>query len=221
MLLAFDTSTRLTGIALYSEEFGLISECCWRSANQHTTELMPSVVRMLAQAGVPVASLQAVAVALGPGSFTGVRVALAAAKGLALARGLALLGVPTLDVVAYPHRYQPLPVVAVVPAGRGRVCWAVYARGADGWRATTAFALASIAALADTVEGPALFAGELSAADRAELAVRLGDRAQILPPALALRRPGHLAEMAWTRYLAGQRDDPASLTPIYLREPAS
>jgi tRNA threonylcarbamoyladenosine biosynthesis protein TsaB len=216
MLLALDTSTRLAGIALYSGERGLICECSWHSANQHTTELLPRVARMLAQAGVAAADLQAVAVALGPGSFTGVRVALAAAKGLSLANGLGLLGVPTLDVVAYPHSYQPLPVVALVQAGRSRVCWAVYGHGPAGWGAQTPFALVTIAALAEATPGPALFAGELSPADRATLAEKLGDRARLLPPALALRRSGHLAEIAWARYIAGQQDDPATLTPIYL-----
>jgi tRNA threonylcarbamoyladenosine biosynthesis protein TsaB len=216
MLLALDTSTRLAGIALYDGETGLISECCWHSVNRHTTELLPWVARMSQQAGVAAADLRAVAVALGPGSFTGVRVALAAAKGLALANDLTLLGVPTLDVVAYPHRYQPLPVIAVVQAGRSRVCWATYGHSPTGWGGRTPFRLASIVALAEVTETPTLFAGELSPADRLVLAERLGDRAWVLPPALALRRPGHLAEIAWARFAAGQRDDPASLTPIYL-----
>jgi hypothetical protein len=76
--------------------------------------------------------------------------------------------------------------------------------------------LVTIAALAEATPGPALFAGELSPADRAALAEKLGDRARLLPPALALRRSGHLAEIAWARYIAGQQDDPATLTPIYL-----
>ena len=110
MLLAIDTSTKLAGIALYDGARGLIAEYNWHSANRHTEELMPAVAQMMAQAGVTPRDLPAVAVALGPGSFTGLRVALAAAKGLALANGLTLLGVPTLDAVAYPHQAQPVPV---------------------------------------------------------------------------------------------------------------
>jgi tRNA threonylcarbamoyladenosine biosynthesis protein TsaB len=220
MLLALDTSTRLAGIALYNGTDGLIAEHSWHSANRHTAELMPRVAHMLAQAGVASTNLRAVAVALGPGSFTGLRVALAAAKGLALAGHLALLGVPTLDAVAYPHSRQPLPVIAVVQAGRGRVCWAPYAHGPAGWAAVAPYGLATIAALATPISRPTLIAGELAPADREQLAALTGGQAVLLPPALSTRRAGYLAEMAWRRFTAGERDDLASLSPIYLHEPS-
>ncbi|PKO21416.1 MAG: tRNA (adenosine(37)-N6)-threonylcarbamoyltransferase complex dimerization subunit type 1 TsaB [Chloroflexi bacterium HGW-Chloroflexi-1] len=225
MLLALDTSTRLAGIALYDGVRGLIAEQNWHSANRHTVELTPRVAQMLAQADATAADLCAVAVALGPGSFTGLRVALAVAKGLALANALTLLGVPTLDVVAYPHSRQPLPVIAVVPAGRGRVCWAPYALGPAGWSPQAPYGLTTVTALAESIDQPTLFAGELAAADWATLAERLGERlaerAYLLPPALSMRRAGYLAEIAWGRFAAGQADDLATLTPIYLHEPAA
>ncbi len=220
MLLALDTSTRLAGIALYDGERGLIGEYHWHSANQHTVELMPQVEQLFGQSGLTPGDLRAVAVALGPGSFTGLRVALAAAKGLALAGRLTLLGIPTLDVVAYPHGRQPLPVIALVQAGRGRVCWAPYAHGPAGWAAQAPYALASVADLAASIVHPVLFAGEMLPGTRVLLTERLGDKAGCLPPALSMRRAGYLAEMAWARFGAGEADDPVALTPIYLHEPA-
>jgi tRNA threonylcarbamoyladenosine biosynthesis protein TsaB len=193
MLLALDTATRLAGIALYSANDGLIAEHSWHSANRHTAELMPRVAQMLAQAGVASSDLHAVAVALGPGSFTGLRVALAAAKGLALAGNLALLGVPTLDAVAYPHSRQPLPVIAVVQAGRGRVCWASYEHGCTGWAVSAPYEQATIPVLAATIPRPTLIAGELAHDDREQLAALSGGQAILLPPALSTRRPGCLA----------------------------
>jgi tRNA threonylcarbamoyladenosine biosynthesis protein TsaB len=220
MLLALDTSTRLAGIALYTGRDGLVAEYVWHSANRHTVELMPRVAQMLEQAGVTRADLKAVAVALGPGSFTGLRVALAAAKGLALASDLVLIGVPTLDAVAYPHSQQSMPVIATVQAGRGRVCWAPYDHGPTGWAAASSYGLATIPALAETISRPTLVAGELTADARAQLAALSGGQAILLPPALAIRRPGCVAEIGWSRYAAGERDDLASLSPIYLHEPA-
>lgn len=221
MLLALDTSTRLAGVALYQEERGLIAEHNWHSANRHTVELMPQVARMMTQAGVRPADLQAVAVALGPGSFTGLRVALAAAKGLALAHGLTLLGVPTLDAVAYPHQSQPVPVVALVQAGRGRVCWAPYAHGPGGWAAQAPFRLSTIGEMAMTIVRPTVFVGELMGSDQETLVQWLGHaRAHFLPPALSMRRAGYLAELGWKRFVNGEADDPATLSPIYLHEPA-
>jgi tRNA threonylcarbamoyladenosine biosynthesis protein TsaB len=220
MLLALDTSTRLAGIALYSGDDGLISEYSWHSANRHTVELMPRVAQVLTQAGAAAADLKAVAVAVGPGSFTGLRVALAAAKGLAFANNLVLLGVPTLDAVAYPHNRQSLPVIAVVQAGRGRVCWATYEHGPAGWGASAPAGLAVIPALAGTILRPTLITGELATGDREQLVRLSGGQAILLPPALSTRRPGCLAEIGWSRYVAGERNDPATLSPIYMHEPS-
>jgi tRNA threonylcarbamoyladenosine biosynthesis protein TsaB len=219
MLLALDTSTRQAGIALYDASRGLLAEHHWYAGHQHTVELLPEIAHLLEQARVTANDLVAVAVAQGPGSFTGVRVAMAAAKGLALAQGLPLLAVPTLDVIAYPHQAQPLPVVALVQAGRSRLCWAVYGHDGGGWRAQTPFALNTLSELAGSLTAPAVFAGELTPADRGWLAEHLGERAHCLPPALAMRRAGYLAELAWIRFEAGERDDPATASPIYLQDP--
>jgi tRNA threonylcarbamoyladenosine biosynthesis protein TsaB len=221
LLLALDSATRFAGIALYSGSRGLVAEYNWYAGIQHTVTLLPRVSEILAQHHIPVAELAAVAVALGPGSFTGLRVALATAKGLALAQELPLLGIPTLDVTAYPHLGQPLPVVAVVQAGRGRVCWARYRPGGSHNRPESAYRVSDVDALAAATDGPALFAGEITAPDRAALAARLGDRVRFAPPALALRRAGCLAEIAWARFTAGERDDLEMLAPLYLQEPAS
>ena len=220
MLLAIDTSTKQAGIALYDGARGLIAEYNWHSANRHTEELMPAVAQMLAQASAKPSGLRAMAVALGPGSFTGLRVGLAAAKGLALANDLTLLGIPTLDTVAYPHQAQPVPVVAVLQAGRGRVYWAPYAHGPGGWAAQEPPRLSTVPELANTVVRPLMFVGEVSTADRETLISWAGRaRANFLPSALSLRRAGYLAELGWRRFDAGEADDPAALSPIYLQQP--
>jgi tRNA threonylcarbamoyladenosine biosynthesis protein TsaB len=220
MLLAIDTSTKQAGIAFYDGARGLIAEYNWHSANRHTEELMPAVAQMLAQASAKPSALRAVAVALGPGSFTGLRVGLAAAKGLALANNLTLLGIPTLDTVAYPHQAQPVPIIAVLQAGRGRVYWAPYAHGPGGWAAQEPPRLSTVPELANTVVRPLMFVGEVSTADRETLISWAGRaRANFLPSALSLRRAGYLAELGWRRFDAGEADDPASLSPIYLQQP--
>jgi len=220
MLLGIDTSTRQAGIALYDGVRGLLAEYNWHSANRHTVELMPAVAQMLAQAGVSPRDLRAVGIAIGPGSFTGLRVGLAAAKGLALANGLALVGIPTLDAIAYPHQSQPVPVIAVLQAGRGRVYWAPYAHGPGGWAAQETPRLSSLPEMANAVVRPMMFVGEISRADQEMLVQWAGrPRASFLPPALSMRRAGYVAELAWTRYAAGAADDPATLSPIYLQQP--
>jgi tRNA threonylcarbamoyladenosine biosynthesis protein TsaB len=221
MLLAIDTSTRQAGIALYDGDKGLIAEYNWHSANRHTEELMPATAQMLERAKLTAHGLTAVGVAIGPGSFTGLRVGLAAAKGLALAQGLKLVGISTLDFTAYPHQAQARPVIALVQAGRGRVCWARYAHGPDGWAAQAPYTLATLPALAAAITEPVVFVGELSQADRQTLEDELlgPDRAAFLPPALSARRAACLAELAWARHAAGQWADPATLSPLYMQQP--
>jgi len=183
-------------------------------------ELAPNVEALLAQAGVQPAQLAGVAVALGPGSFTGLRVALSLAKGLTLATSARLIGVPTLDVVAYPHQWQAHPVCAVVQAGRGRLCWALYRHTVDGWTTVTGYRLSAVDAVAAEIGERTLFSGELLPQNADRLRGLLGERFQLAPPAMRLRRAGVLAEIAWSRWQAGQVDDPATLSPIYLHEPS-
>ena len=141
MLLAIDTSTRQASVALYDPGRGLLAEQSWFSANRHTEELMPAIAGLMRLSNATPRDLTAVGVAIGPGSFTGLRVGLAAAKGLALAQGVKLLGIPTLDVTAYPHQSQPVSLIAVAQAGRGRLYWAPYAYGPAGWGPQQPYAL--------------------------------------------------------------------------------
>lgn len=216
MLLAIDTSTKIAGIALY-DQAGLHAEQMWHTLDNHTVELMPYIVRACEQQGLQPTGLQAVAVAIGPGSFTGLRVGLSVAKGLAVAMDLPILGVPTLDASAYAHSREVLPVRAVLPAGRGRWCSAVYQCTAGRWQRCGEYALMDAAALVASLQGPTLLCGEIDAALSTVLREAAPALAIIASPALAQRRAGFLAELAWQRFVNGERDDLSSLHPIYLQ----
>lgn len=212
ILLAIDSATDLASVALY-DGGRVLAEVSWHSARRHTVELMPQVDSLCTSMGLTAADLSGLAVAVGPGSFTGIRVALSLAKGIAGARQLPLFGVSTLDAIAHPHHGQPLPVTALVQAGRGRVCWAHYTPDAG-----TPARISSVEAVAQATRGSTLFAGEILPATRATLVAQLGSQAYFVSPALTLRRASYLAEIAWPRFLAGTSDDLASLAPIYLHE---
>ncbi len=218
MLVAIDTSTRIASLALYDGS-SVRAEESWQSANNHTVELMPSLVRMMARQRVSPLDLRGVAVALGPGSFTGLRIGLAVAKGLALAQDIPLLGVPTLDVLAYIHADQRRPICAVVRAGRGRVCTGRYVRRRGRWRRVGELGLTTIAELAAQLERATLFCGEITTAEREFLQNHEKGWAVVTSPAASLRRAGYLAELAWQRLERGEADDPITLSPIYLHRP--
>jgi tRNA threonylcarbamoyladenosine biosynthesis protein TsaB len=120
-LLAIDTSSDRAGIALLRGE--ALHACSWPAARAQTTQVPPRVHDLLATVGITPADLSGVAVASGPGTFTGLRVGLSLAKGFAIAGGLPIVGVPTLVATALPWARAGVPVVAVLPAGRGRLVW--------------------------------------------------------------------------------------------------
>jgi tRNA threonylcarbamoyladenosine biosynthesis protein TsaB len=216
MLLAIDTSTMETGLALY-DEAGPRAEAVWRSGRNHTAQLLPQLDLLLRHVGVGRGDLRAVAVALGPGSWSGLRVGMSVAKGLALAGGLALLGVGTLDTLAYQHARPGLPVYPLLRLGRERFATARFA--GDGAARQEPDHNVTLAELCAEVQGRAVFCGDLDAAVQVELRRGLGPRALFPGPAAGLRRPAFLAELAWRRLAAGERDDLAALEPIYLGEP--
>src|SRR5439155_1132993 len=101
-LLALDTSTEWASVALYDGR-DVLAEETWHAQRRHADELFPTIERLLARTHITLASIDKVAVATGPGSFTGLRIAIATAQGLARGAGAALVGISTLDVLAYPH----------------------------------------------------------------------------------------------------------------------
>jgi tRNA threonylcarbamoyladenosine biosynthesis protein TsaB len=213
MLLAMDTSTRWMGLALY-DGAGVLGEMIWQTRNHHTVELAPGVSSLMERCGVKAADLKVVAAALGPGSFTSLRIGLALAKGMALALHLPVVGVPSLDVLAAAIPVQEKPLAAVLQAGRGRLALAMFRAHDGAWKQQGEIKVVSVEELAQLLDTPSLVAGELIEGQRDFL--RHKRAISILSPALALRRPSFLAEIAWKRWQAKQVDEVVSLAPIYL-----
>ena len=215
MLLALDTSTRKIGIALY-DGIQLTHETVWTSRNNHTIELTPAIETAIKRAGLGVEELKAVCVAIGPGSYTGLRIGLAVAKGLALARNIPLVGVPTLDILASAQPLQDTPLAVVLEAGRGRLAVAWYQAKEDTWKVKKKAQVMTPAEFSKSIRKPTLICGELSEEVRRILG-RKRKNAILISPAQGFRRPGYLAELGWKRWQDGEVDDPATLVPIYLQ----
>jgi tRNA threonylcarbamoyladenosine biosynthesis protein TsaB len=162
--------------------------------------------------------VQAVGVALGPGSWSGLRVGLSIAKGLALAGNLTLIGVGTLDILAYQHRHPFLPVCPLIRLGRERFAMAQFLY-TEYWKRITDYLNITPDELYGYIDDQTLFCGDLDIALQKDIRHNLGDRALFPAPAANLRRPGYLAELAWQRFAGGEQDDLAQLEPFYLGEP--
>lgn len=241
-LLALDTSTRYSSIALCSED-ELYGEYTWLSANNHSVELLEYTRCLLTACHMTLQQLDVIAVATGPGSFNGVRVALAAAKTLAFALQKPLVGVSTLDIIAV-QQHAHGPVCAVLEAGRSELYVACYIFEEPA--STDADRLYRIRRLGDYLlcspqhlavylqehmrdwlavpgeEGypPFLFCGEISAASRQALCSDLAGHGLFVGNLEATRRASALASLALQRLRDNQVDDPLILEPFYLRRPS-
>ena len=221
MELTIDTASEMASLAL-SEEGALVAEISWRCPRNHSAELLPTLQYLMQRAGVAKSDLGAVFVCIGPGSYTGLRVGVSTAKGLAFALRLPLVGVGRLETDAYQHADYSGSICPIHRAGRGELAWAVYARDASGWRELMPPRLSppdGLLAAARRRFKSGLFCGEVSEELAETLRQTLGRQAAIAGAgATSVGRAGFIAELAWRRLAAGQTDDAASLKPIYLRE---
>jgi tRNA threonylcarbamoyladenosine biosynthesis protein TsaB len=213
MLLAVDTSTSLVGLALYDGNT-VLGEMMWTTKQHHTTELTPALSGLLKRCGVTMASVHALGVAIGPGSFTSLRVGLSLIKGIALARSLPVMGIPTLDVIAAAQPLAKQPLVTVLQAGRTRVAYSVYKSDKKEWQAEGGVRSGTLDELLNEIESPTLIAGELTSDERKKISKI--KKVQLASPVLCVRRPAVLAELAWARWQDNDVDDAATLAPIYL-----
>jgi tRNA threonylcarbamoyladenosine biosynthesis protein TsaB len=226
--LAIDSATEMAGLAL-CDGSRLLAESHWLSHRRHTVELGPRLVAMLEGCTLAPSDLAGIAVAIGPGSYTGLRIGLSLAKGLAMGADLPVVGLPTLDILAdalMPAHLPPAPGFwTLLQAGRGRVVAAFYPAAEPAlpegggpawlraeWPDARKLEVMSLEALAEKAGPGAWLAGELDARSRdflSEAGLRL------LPPAACLRRAGHLADLGRRRLAAGAPADPARIEPIY------
>lgn len=212
MLLSIDTATDTSGVSL-DDGSQVLAERIWRSTRHHTASLAPVVAVMLRDCGIDAKDLTAVAVTSGPGSYTGLRIGMALAKGLALAHHLPLIGVPTHDVLARAQNQREEPLLAVIRAGRGRVAAVWYKWGRAGWSAEAPAESLSWDEVLKRIDSPTFVCGEIGDARK-----RLSKHNQIevAEPAECVRRPSYLGLLARERLAAGEVPEAAALVPTYL-----
>lgn len=199
-----------------------MGETTWESHENHTRSLMPQIVQLLKLVGVQVSELDAIAVATGPGSFTGLRIGLSAAKGLAFSLNAAIVGVPTLDITASAVAQQTLPVCAMLALGRGRFAGAMYRTDAAVTTRTSDYFFGTAETLPQQLsilpgnEEKFLMTGEMDQVLQDNCRAALGERIVFASNSAAVRRACFLAELAWDKWKAGAADDLRTLSPYYI-----
>ncbi len=223
MILAIDTATRSMSLALHDGDT-LLAEQSWVAGNRHNTALAPAIDHMLSSQRVAASDLTALAVSTGPGSYTGLRIGVALAKGMAAARHLPLVGVSTLDTLAagQPFYQSGIALIAVVQAGRGRIIVNSYRWRRGRWFSHAEPRLLDWETLLASLDGPAHITGEIDE-DGVEMindAQTRDIRVTLAAPAQRMRRAGYLAEVALER-LAETDDksvfEASRVLPVYVK----
>ena len=209
MELSIDTAGEAICLCL-SREGVAFREAITALRGTHTAELLPAIEETLAHAGIARIEIDAIAVCLGPGGYTGLRVGLSVAKGLALGLDCRLVGVPRFEAEAWLHRCHPAPVIAVHRASRHEYAWQRF----EGGVASEDARIGPAAMLVAEASPGTLITGEVD-----EALASLLTASAVLVGAGAIRRPSVIAELAWRKLHDGRSDDLAALSPIYLREP--
>jgi len=214
--LGLDTSTwtASVGVTCAGE---LVAERTRRAARSHALTLIPLIDETLAAAGIDVTRLSAVAVSNGPGSFTGLRIGLSTAKGLAYAIGARLVAVPSLQALARALGPREGLVCPLLDARKGEVYAAVF-RWHDGAIEQCGREQAlSPRQLPGLVDGPVTFVGDGVDLYQRLLCDLFGERALLVPASNLPPCGGMVARMGWERLCAGEETSVASLEPLYVR----
>ena len=217
-MLAIDTSTENISLAL-TQNGRVLAELTWRCGQNHSVELLPRLTYLMERAGADLKSLSGVVVAIGPGSFNGLRVGVTTAKGLAFSLNIPLAGISTLEAAAFQHAETGLPICPVANAGRSEVAAALFQQRNGEWLRLGAEHITTVAALCAGVTEKTVFCGEHVPAIAALFTEKLGEKAVIPHQSALVRRAGFLAELGQRRLEAGKHDNPATLQPLYLRRP--
>jgi tRNA threonylcarbamoyladenosine biosynthesis protein TsaB len=224
LLLGLDTATRRVGVVLANEQGMLgrveLGGTADTAPPRHAETLAPAIAWCCERCGVELTQLSAVAVGIGPGMFTGLRVGVTTAKVLAQSLRVPVIPIPSLDLLAYPLRYARRLVVATIDARRNELYWAVYLQVPGGVQRVSEYELGTpddhVAELEARGEDALLCGdGSLRFTDAFE---PLGGRVELAGPAHASPSLSALAELARARYELEDFCAPAEVLPMYLRQ---
>lgn len=219
LILGIETATARVGVAIGGHE-GVLAQAHSSRGRRHAENLAPAIDFVRHQARVEMQDISCVAVDLGPGLYTGLRVGVSAAKAIAHALQVPMIGVSSLDLLAFPVRFSPRRIVAVIDARRGELFYASYRQVPGG-----------VQRLSERVVGTADDLASELLAEREDCllvgdgALRYRDafedlsRVEIADQGLASPSASSLVQLAHAQALREQWVKPWDLKPLYLRKP--
>lgn len=214
-ILSLDTSTNLFSIALSADE-NVVAEICGDAGPATSAKIPGHILALLKDASVQMLQLDAFAVTVGPGSFTGVRVGIALVKGLAYSTGKPVIALSSLELLALNAKSSTLPVCAMFDARRGEVYSALYRFDRSQNLVRPEMAI-DPARLVGEIEEPTLFIGDGAIRYQQLIAERLGSSAHFAEDQLHQPKASAGVALALSRFRSGDTVTSMELAPRYLR----
>ena len=219
-ILSIDTSSQVSSVAVLSAE-RVAAEISMQGALTHSETLMPHIETALRMARVEKSELEGIAVSIGPGSFTGLRIGLASAKMMAYALHIPLIAVPTLEALAHHYVCEGVRLVPMMDAQKGNVYVQEFTWRVDGdaltlheERSLAILPLAEVIAGLSGTEQPVLLLGD---AMQRKVDVELPVNVRLAPIHARMPRAVCVGLAALARLVRGAVDDPVTAAPLYLR----
>jgi tRNA threonylcarbamoyladenosine biosynthesis protein TsaB len=217
-LLAVDTCSKSCSVAVFTGRQAAV-ELTASAARTHTAHLMQMIHQALEMAESDVGDLDALAVTLGPGSFTGLRIGLATVKGLAFMGRKPVIGVSSLEALAWQGMPWPHAVCAMLDARRGEVYSAVYRARGDRLEREGAERVLSADAVLESAPRPCIFVGDGARLHRERIAAALGENARFAPDERHVIRASSVAALALRQLEGESAGAVCQVVPRYIRRP--
>ena len=219
-VLGLETGSASASIGLVND--GRIVTSLARGVKSHGADLPALVDELLGLAGIRIRDLSAIAIGIGPGSFTGLRIGLSYAKGLVVGARLPIVGVPSLDAIALCGSVSPLArpgisICSILDARKGEIYVSLYQVVTDALEKRTGDLVVPLDEFASRITGEVLFVGESKAEDARVLAVRNGGRATVAGAAELRHQGSFIAALGAARVARNDVDEAATLEPLYVR----
>jgi tRNA threonylcarbamoyladenosine biosynthesis protein TsaB len=215
-VLAIETATNCGSVAIIAGD-RCLGEYTLQSDLTYSRRLFSTMAMLLSEAKLGWDIVDAIAISIGPGSFTGLRIGMSAAKGLALARSIPLIGIPTLDGLACQLPYAPYQICPILDARKKEIYTAFYRSNGNGIvRRQSDYLVLAPERLADMITEPTIFLGD-GIGTCVEVLALLGEKAYLAPPMLHYPKAVAVGMLATEKYRAGDFMEAASAVPLYVR----
>lgn len=220
MILAINTSTPQFGLALLEDNGTVLAEYYMAKEKGHFGSLMPALHFLFSKLKADPHDLKTVVTTIGPGSFTGLRVGISAAKGLSHGLGIPVIGIPSLEALASQIPFSDLPIAPILHSRKQEFFVARFTRDSHHQllriMEDTAVKTHDLPSIFDS---PCLFIGNDFEGQHVVLKKALGPLANLAPPHCWHIRASAVGALGIKRFAANDVDDPQALDPIYLRPP--